>query len=55
MQAILDWVSGLVAEKLTDETFLDDDSAPVDSLATGDEEAASKVVPWVRLFVTCVC
>jgi hypothetical protein len=29
---IFTWVSGLIAERLTDETFLDDNSPPIDAV-----------------------
>jgi len=33
------WVSGLIAERLTDETFIDDNSPPIDSIGQA-------VIPW---------
>jgi len=33
------WVSGIIAEKLTDETFIDDNSPPLDSIGQA-------VIPW---------
>jgi hypothetical protein len=39
LESVFIWVSGLVAERLTDETFLDDKSPPYDSIGEA-------IIPW---------